>query len=72
MKNSILALLSLASLSGSSQDFEYEVSSYLTEGIKVPNTHCIGETWLNAIIHDDSELGYNITKETFKANSTLD
>ena len=27
---------------------------------------------MNAIIHDDAELGYNITKATFKANSTLD
>ena len=27
---------------------------------------------MNAIIHDDAELGYNITKATFRANSTLD
>lgn len=72
MKNSILALFILASLSGFSQDSEYKVSSYLTEGTKAPNTHYIGEAWLNAIIHDDAELGYNITKATFKANSTLD
>ena len=36
------------------------------------NTHYIGEAWLNPLIHDDEELGYNITKATFKANSTLD
>ncbi len=72
MKNSILVLFILASLSLFSQDSEYKVSSYLTEGTRAPNTHYIGEAWLNAIIHDDTELGYNITKATFKANSTLD
>ncbi|ARV05633.1 cupin [Polaribacter sp. SA4-10] len=72
MKNSILFLLVLVSLSAYSQKTEYEVASYLTEGNKAPNTHYIGEAWLNAIIHDDKELGYNITKATFKANSTLD
>lgn len=72
MKNSILFLLILISLSAYSQKTEYKVASYLTEGNKAPNTHYIGEAWLNAIIHDDSELGYNITKATFKANSTLD
>ncbi|MDC6384357.1 cupin domain-containing protein [Flagellimonas taeanensis] len=60
------------SVSVFSQNSAYQVHSYLTEGTKAPNTHYIGEAWLNAIIHDDSELGYNITKATFKANSTLD
>lgn len=72
MKNSILALLSLATLSGFSQDSEYEVSSCPTKGRKAPNTHYIAEARLNAIIHDDAELGYNSTKATLKANSTLD
>lgn len=72
MKSSIFTLLILTSLSVFSQNSEYKVSSYLTEGTKAPNTHYIGEAWLNAIIHDDTELGYNITKATFKANSTLD
>lgn len=72
MKKSICFLLILASVSVFSQNSQYQVSSYLTEGIKAPNTHYIGEAWLNAIIHDDKELGYNITKATFKANSTLD
>ena len=72
MKNTICFLLILASISVFSQNSEYVVSSYLTEGAKAPNTHYIGEAWLNAIIHDDKELGYNITKATFKANSTLD
>ena len=72
MKKSILTLFTLTSLLGFSQESEYKLSSYLTEGTKAPNTHYIGEAWLNAIIHDDTELGYNITKATFKANSTLD
>jgi quercetin dioxygenase-like cupin family protein len=72
MKNSIFSLLVLSSVFAFSQNSEYNVSSYLTEGSKAPNTHYIGEAWLNAIIHDDKDLGYNITKATFKANSTLD
>ena len=72
MKNLIFLLLILSSVSVLSQNSEYNISSYLTEGTKAPNTHYIGEAWLNAIIHDDEELGYNITKATFKANSTLD
>lgn len=72
MRILISVLLFLASLSAFSQGSEYKVSSYLTEGAKAPNTHYIGDAWLNAIIHDDTELGYNITKATFKANSTLD
>lgn len=72
MKNSILFLLVIISVSTYSQNPNYKVGSYLTEGNKAPNTHYIGEAWLNAIIHDDAELGYNITKATFKANSTLD
>lgn len=72
MKKSILLLFVLASVSVFSQDAEYEVSSYLMEGRKAPNTHYIGNAWLSAIIHDDTDLGYNITKATFEANSTLD
>jgi quercetin dioxygenase-like cupin family protein len=72
MKKSIIFLFLLSSVSVFSQDPDYKVSSYLAEGTKAPNTHYIGEAWLNAIIHDDTELGYNITKATFKANSTLD
>ncbi len=72
MKFSMIVLFALVSFSGCSQNLEYNISSYQTEGTKAPNTHYIGEAWLNAIIHDDAELGYNITKATFKANSTLD
>lgn len=72
MKTSILTLIILAPLCLFAQSSDYNVSSYHTEGTKAPNTHYIGEAWLNPIIHDDAELGYNITKATFKANSTLD
>lgn len=54
------------------QQAEYQISSYLEEGTKAPNTHYIGEAWLNGIIHDSEDINYNITKATFKANSTLD
>ncbi len=72
MKHLIFFLILLTSLSGFSQKKEYQVSSFLTEGTRAPNTHYLGDAWLNAIIHDDEELGYNITKATFRANSTLD
>lgn len=72
MRNSIFTLLIFAPLYLIAQSSDYTVSSYLTEGRKAPNTHYIGEAWLNGIIHDDAELGYNITKATFRANSTLD
>jgi quercetin dioxygenase-like cupin family protein len=72
MRNSIFTLFILAPIYLFAQSSDYNVSSYLTEGTKAPNTHYIGEAWLNAIIHDDAELGYNITKATFRANSTLD
>ena len=54
------------------QNAEYNLNSYLAEGTKAPNTHYIGEAWLNALLRADETLGYNITKATFKANSTLD
>jgi quercetin dioxygenase-like cupin family protein len=72
MKKLLFLPLILSSFSVFAQVADYQMSSYLTEGAKAPNTHYIGEAWLNAIIHDDDELGYNITKATFKANSTLD
>ncbi len=72
MKHLIVTLFIFSSLSAIAQESGYPVTSYLTEGTKAPNTHYIGEAWLNGIIHDDTELGYNITKATFKANSTLD
>ncbi|MFZ9045608.1 MAG: cupin domain-containing protein [Cyclobacteriaceae bacterium] len=72
INNLLFFVFLLASLPGFSQNSEYEISSFLTEGARAPNTHYIGDAWLNRIIHDDKELGYNITKATFRSNSTLD
>ena len=72
MKKLSFALIALAPLSVFAANSDYNVLSYNTAGMKAPNTHYIGEAWLNAIIHNDNDLGYNITKATFKANSTLD
>ena len=71
MKNLLILLTTFLSLSIQSQTNEYEVSSYLLEGFKAPNTNYIGEAWLNPLIRADESLSYNITKATFKANSTL-
>ena len=68
MKTTLLSLFLLTSGILFAQNPDYKVSSYLDEGFKAPNTHYIGEAWLNAIINNDKDLGYNITKVTFKAN----
>jgi quercetin dioxygenase-like cupin family protein len=72
MKNIIIAVLVLAPIYLCAQNADYTVSSYLKEGEKAPNTHYIGEAWLSSIVQNNTDLGYNITKATFKANSTLD
>ncbi|MBO0331144.1 cupin domain-containing protein [[Muricauda] lutisoli] len=51
---------------------EYEITSYNDKGIRAPNTHYIGDAWLNSLLQSDQELPYGITKATFRANSTLD
>jgi quercetin dioxygenase-like cupin family protein len=56
----------------SAQSTDYTISSFLTQGPKAPNTHYIGEAWLNSVLQADAEINYNITKATFRANSTLD
>ena len=43
----------------------------MDEGFKAPNTNYLGEAWLNPVIRSDEILSYNLTKATFKANSTL-
>ena len=67
-----LVLLATLPLLGHSQKPEYTVASFLDEGVKAPNTHYIGEAWLNMLVQADGESDQNITKATFKANSTLD
>jgi len=72
MRQLILCKLLILSISISAQTSDYKISSYLTEGIKAPNTHYIGEAWLNPVLQANGDFTYNITKATFKANSTLD
>ena len=69
-----IAFLLLASIPfvGMSQSSDYKIASFLTEGTKAPNTHYIGEAWLNSVLQADDDINYNITKATFRANSTLD
>lgn len=72
MKKVIFQLLICIPCIVSAQNTDYTISSYLTQGPKAPNTHYIGEAWLNSVLQADAELNYNITKATFRANSTLD
>ena len=71
MKNFLIALITLFSHSAYSQAKDYELSSYFEEGFKAPNTNYLGEAWLNPLIRSDASISYNLTKATFKANSTL-
>ena len=72
MKNLIKTVLLIVPVCIFAQQNDYEISSYTTKGTKAPNTHYIGEAWLNGILEADDETDFNITKATFKANSTLD
>lgn len=72
MKRIVFLIFVVFPFIGFTQDSEYNVSSYKDEGTKAPNTHYIGEAWLNRLLSADENLDYNITKATFKANSTLD
>ena len=49
MKNLLILILLVVSLSSYAQTKEYEVSTYLEEGVKAPNTNYIGEAWLNSV-----------------------
>ena len=72
MKSIPTLLLLGISIFSNAQNSAYTITSYLNEGTKAPNTHYIGEAWLNSLLQADSDLDYNITKATFRANSTLD
>lgn len=54
------------------QNSEYNLSSYLNEGVKAPNTHHIGDAWLSFLIEANEDFDQNITQATFSPNSTLD
>lgn len=72
MKMVALIYLGIFPLFSIAQPPTYPVSSFLAEGNKAPNTHYIGEAWLSSLLQADSSFNYNITKATFRANSTLD
>ncbi len=72
MKKYTSILFMLLPLFINAQNSEYNLNSYLDEGVKAPNTHYIGEAWLNGLLRADENLNCNITKATFRANSTLD
>ena len=72
MKKLIYILVLLAPLSINAQSSEYEINSFLNDGVKAPNTHHLGEAWLNFLIEADDEFDNNITQATFSPNSTLD
>jgi len=72
MRKAVFTILTMLPFLGFAQNSEYHISSYLEEGTKAPNTHYIGEAWLNGLLRADDDLDYNITKATFRANSTLD
>ena len=72
MKKRIASLFTILPFFIFAQNTDYTVGSYLDEGTKAPNTHYIGEAWLNGLLRAEGDLTYNITKATFRANSTLD
>lgn len=71
MKKSLILIFILFSTSAIAQNKDYSISSYLEAGFKAPNTNYIGEAWLNSLIRSDESIPFNLTKATFKANSTL-
>jgi len=72
MKKSIPVILFMLPFLGMAQNPAYNITSYRDAGMKAPNTHYIGEAWLNGLVRADGDLNYNITKAAFRANSTLD
>lgn len=71
MKKIIYFLFLSVPIIGFSQS-EYKITSYNDKGNRAPNTHYLGDAWLNSLLQSDQELPYGITKATFRANSTLD
>ncbi len=72
MKSFLVLVFLCSSLLGLTQKNQYTITSFLEQGPKAPNTHYIGEAWLSSLLQADTEMNYNISKATFKANSTLD
>ena len=72
MKKLIANLFVLLPLFIYAQNSDYAVTSYMDEGFKAPNTHHIGDAWLNFLLKAEGDFDYNITQATFSPNSTLD
>lgn len=72
MKKLLFLIVVFIPLLSSAQNAEYNVSSYFDEGVKAPNTHHLGDAWLNFLNQGDDDFLYNITQATFSPNSTLD
>nr|WP_299175599.1 cupin domain-containing protein [uncultured Allomuricauda sp.] len=72
MRHFVCCLLLSLSSTISAQNADYPIKSFLEEGVKAPNTHHLGEAWLNFLLQEEDGLDYNITQATFSANSTLD
>ena len=72
MKYFYIIILSLIPFFLTAQQTDSKSISYLDKGIKAPNTHHLGSAWLNFLVKADQDFNQNITKATFKANSTLD
>jgi quercetin dioxygenase-like cupin family protein len=72
MKKLTAALFVLLPLIIFAQNAEYKVTSYMNEGTKAPNTHHMGDAWLNFLLQASDDFQYNITQATFSANATLD
>lgn len=72
IKTYIGLLIVLLPLLGQAQDAEYPITSYLSEGFKAPNSHHLGDAWLNFLLEADDDFNQNITHARFSANATLD
>jgi len=71
MKTRHLFTALLISSAAIAQTNDYAITSYAEEGFLAPNTHYLGEAWLQFAMPADSLTGYGITKAMFKANSKL-
>ncbi|MBT8191701.1 MAG: cupin domain-containing protein [Saprospiraceae bacterium] len=72
MKKALITIMVFIPLFAFTQTHAYDISSFMDEGTKAPNTHHIGDAWLNFLVEGDEDFEYNITQATFSPNSTLD
>lgn len=72
MKNLAITLCVFVPFFMNAQKTDYNLTSYLDQGVKAPNTHHIGDAWLNFLVSADDNFDQNITQATFSPNSTLD